>query len=917
METNHLYSFGPFRIDSAKRLLQRDQETIPLPTKPFDVLLFLVRNRDRLVEKDELMAVLWPDTTVEENNLSQSISAIRKALGDSPHQQQYIETVPGWGYRFAAPVYCVSDEKPTPPLARVPGIDQRLTVRRAVVGLAATLMLIAGGLLYVAARRGTKPSKPAGPYQVVSRTSIAVLGFDNLSGDKKDEWLATALAEMLSTELAGGGTLRIVSGEDIARVKIEMPRNTTKNLTTERLQELNRRLGSDLLIFGSYVAIGDRTRKQIRFDVRLENAKTGEMITEIAETGASTDLFDLVSRAGTRLRDKLGVSGSSPNDTVVLRASSSANTRAEETYSEGLASLRVFDAVHARDQLLQSVLFDPTYPLSHSALAEAWSSLGYDSKAVEEARKAFQLSRGLSPEERLMVEGRYRVAARDWRKASEVYNNLTTMFPDNPDYGLRLAAVQTAGSNPEAALVTLSRLRLLPPPLGKDPRISLESSNAWHALGNFKQMEASLEDATGNAQAAGQRLLLARGRSQQCYAWRFLGEQQKAISACEEAQQIYLSAGDRGGQAETLRLLGDAVSESDVNAAMRFYEHALAIQNQIGHLWGQATVLNQMAILSSNRGDHAGAKNSFEKVLRICDRLDNRVSGTGMMLNIASELASQGKLREARAMYEKALGAATHLGNKDIQGKVANNIAMLDELSGDLDAAQRNFEQARGLLEAVQDRNELTVSITGMGEVAMSRGDFDSAQQFFESALEIRRSGQQKIPAAESQFDLLTLSVERGDSSTKVENALRDLISLFQDEKSTNNEVIATSLLARILLAQGRFEEALATAEKALSASAKANPNFRLSAKVTATPIRVAAGHSTVAQATENLNRAISEARRFGYIATALEAMVDLGELEMRSGAVALGRSQLQVVRKEASRRGFRVLAQRAASKSA
>src|ERR1700688_4855689 len=98
METRHLYNFGPFQIDSAKRLLQRDRRQIPLPAKAFEALLLLVRNRDRLVEKDELMRDLWPDITVEENNLSQSISAIRKALGDTAQEHHYIETVPGWGY---------------------------------------------------------------------------------------------------------------------------------------------------------------------------------------------------------------------------------------------------------------------------------------------------------------------------------------------------------------------------------------------------------------------------------------------------------------------------------------------------------------------------------------------------------------------------------------------------------------------------------------------------------------------------------------------------------------------------------------------------------------------------------------------------------------------------------------------------
>ena len=386
METKHLYSFGPFKIDPAKRLLRRDQKTIPLPTKAFETLLFLIRHSDRLVEKDELMSVLWPDTTVEENNLSQSISAIRKALGDSPQESHYIETVPGWGYRFAAPVQTIADEGS--PVVAIEGTSFKPppTVKKAlIVTLALALIGLTGASLYFRFQRLVRPIKSGGAAQTVSRRSVAVLGFDNLSQDKRDEWLSTALSEMLRTELVAGGNLRIVSGDDTARIKTELPVNRTRTLTGQRLAGLDQKLGSDVLIYGSYVAIGSPGRRQLRLDVRLENAKSGEMISEIAETGAASDLFDLVSRAGIRLRRDLGVSGLSPTEVLVVRASLPTNTQAAEAYSEGLASLRVYDAIHARDKFLQSIAFAPNYPLAHSGLAEAWARLGYDSKASEEA----------------------------------------------------------------------------------------------------------------------------------------------------------------------------------------------------------------------------------------------------------------------------------------------------------------------------------------------------------------------------------------------------------------------------------------------------------------------------------------------------------------------------------------------------
>ena len=100
----HLYEFGPFRLDAVERLLLRDGKSVPLTPKSVDLLLALVEQHGHLLEKDELMKKVWPDTFVEEANLSYNISLIRKALGEGENGQKFIETVPKRGYRFVASV---------------------------------------------------------------------------------------------------------------------------------------------------------------------------------------------------------------------------------------------------------------------------------------------------------------------------------------------------------------------------------------------------------------------------------------------------------------------------------------------------------------------------------------------------------------------------------------------------------------------------------------------------------------------------------------------------------------------------------------------------------------------------------------------------------------------------------------------
>src|SRR5262245_43968142 len=102
--TKRFYEFGPFRVDTVKYVLTRDGEVAQLNLKAFEILLALIENRGQVLEKNELLQRVWPDTVVEENNLARNISALRKALDEQPNEHQYILTVPGRGYRFVASV---------------------------------------------------------------------------------------------------------------------------------------------------------------------------------------------------------------------------------------------------------------------------------------------------------------------------------------------------------------------------------------------------------------------------------------------------------------------------------------------------------------------------------------------------------------------------------------------------------------------------------------------------------------------------------------------------------------------------------------------------------------------------------------------------------------------------------------------
>ena len=183
MESKVFYEFGPFRIDPEERQLLRGEEPVPLTPKAFETLLILVRSSERVVLKDDLMKSLWPDSFVEESNLSQNIFILRKALGETAQNARYITTVAGRGYRFAQKVREV-------PEGAVDLVVQSQSIQTVTLGeksrtssglLWAGLAALAVGCLlgyqfYL--RQRIHAAAPAATPAV--RRSVAVLGFRNL-----------------------------------------------------------------------------------------------------------------------------------------------------------------------------------------------------------------------------------------------------------------------------------------------------------------------------------------------------------------------------------------------------------------------------------------------------------------------------------------------------------------------------------------------------------------------------------------------------------------------------------------------------------------------------------------------------------------------------------------------------------------
>jgi DNA-binding winged helix-turn-helix (wHTH) protein/tetratricopeptide (TPR) repeat protein len=926
MGRKHFYEFAPFRVDPEERTLWCNGQIVSLPPKAFDVLLALIQRSGRLVSKEELMKAVWPDTFVEEANLSQNIFLLRKALGEKANEARYIVTVPGRGYRFAAEVHELADDDRVgkfPITSKVPaGLSAAQTKPRhyLVWGILAALFSLTVATAYIAHLRQRRQ-----PVAIIAtsptprvRRSVAVLGFHNRSPRPEDAWLSTALSEMLSTELAAGEHLRILPTEEISRVKLELHLAEVDSLSPSTLAKLKANLGADVVVVGSYTVVQDQSTARIRLDLRLQDAGAGEIVTELAATGTEADLFGLISQCGTELRGKLGVEGRSPAEALNVHASLPSNPEAARLYAEGLARLRVFDALLARDLLREAVAADATYPMSHAALASAWSALGYDDKASAEAQAAFKLSTHLSREERLLVEGNYHETTKDSRGAVENYRMLFAVFPDNLDYGLRLVHAQTVADNVRAAETTLDTLRKLPAPASEDARIDLAEVNICWVLNDYKRGLAAASRAAAKGEAQGAQLIVAQARRQQGAALRVLGENAKALASYAEAKDIFAAAGDRANAAGILRDVADITAEQgDYSLALKLYRESLSVARELGHRSGVAADLNNMAVVFENQRDFATAQKTYERARALYREVGDERQATIVLGNVGEVLFYQGRLTQAESRYRQAISYFHPIGASDSEAWQLSDLAVLLLARGDLSDAESMFEKALSLW-GDSNPHASTQALLGLGEIQLARGNVAAARHTQERALDLRQKLGEKQSIAESRLALARISLEEGRAA-EAESAARQTVTEFHAESVPDLEAAAYALLARSLLEQGKSEQAQKAAKSAVTNSARSQePMTQISVAITAARVRAASyphsssGVERAAQMIHDLQALANKAKKYTFLGLEFEARLAEAQVKLDSGRTNDSVAQLTSLAEEAQAKGFGLIARKA-----
>ncbi len=493
---NDCCEFGPFSLNPKERLLLRDGKPVPLTPKVFDTLTVLVRHSGHLVLKEDLMKTLWPDSFVEEDNLTQNISVLRKALGESAQGQRYIVTVPGQGYRFTAEVV----EKPAPAeeqagllvgsytRSRVlieeeeeredvsPPIRHRRRMSVAIVGVTATV--IAG--IWFAVLHRPRP-------RFTERNPVVLTDFANRTGDPIFD---DTLEEALAVKLGESPFLNIVSRDRIREELRLMARSPNEKLTSELGRQVCQRLNATATITGSIAPLGS----QYVIGLDAVDCQTGDTLArEQVQCADREKVLDALGQATATLRRKLGESLSSMKrfNTPVEQATTP-SLQALQAYSLGRQALNGGEFKDAILLFGRASRLDPGFAMSYTSLATTYSNLGESDLAAENARKAYELRNRVSEREKLYIESHYYDLLGDVDDARETYLIWAQTYPGDSVPVFNLGNIYSSlGQHEKALEMAQTSLRL-----GPDSALNYGYlATAYSFLNRFVEAHATLSQA--------------------------------------------------------------------------------------------------------------------------------------------------------------------------------------------------------------------------------------------------------------------------------------------------------------------------------------------------------------------------------------------------------------------------------------
>jgi len=795
------------------------------------------------------------------------------------------------------------------PIAR---LQRTLVRRRGTVAAAAVLAAAIGTAAYFAVKAGSAPAPVEQP------TMLAVVPFNNASGDPSLDWLGPNLAEILVTELGQSSQFQTVSTDRVRQILADLRIPVGAKLEPATVTRLAEFSNAETIISGQFLKLGE----QIRIDATLQDLEEQRTVALKVEAAGESELLGAIATLAQSVQENLGLSRDAIEEMRArsLRPSSD-SLQALRLYNEGLELSRVGDYLEARNRFEAAVDEDPGFALAYSNLGQTAAALGYREEAERFSRRAVELGQQLPAQERYLILAQQARVLNDHPKAIESYQNLLEVMPDDPDIHFSMAGLYEETGDLEQAREHITQV------LNRDP-------NRLDALFTKGRIEIQLGDSDSALQNLNQALTLAirldnnvaRGTvlNLMGMAYKQLDRLDDALRYYQEALEIRREVGDKGGAAVTLKELASVEQRmGDLDEALAGYQESLALRQEIGDQAAAGATLLDIGNLYNDRGEHERAIELYKESLRVQREIGDEAHEAICLNNIGAVYLNAGQYEEALTYLELALGFREKAGNPIDLSETLHNVAETYLKMGRYDEALANYLRSLELSRTAGDQfgaaiesyslgtafgyqgrygaaleakvEALTIFrdlgeggfwlgeiLRGYGQSLAEVGRFDEAQEVLNEALDVARDLENQTliaQALDARGDLLFYG---GDSPA----ARRSYQESLTEAERTGDQSLAflpKMNLARLDLLDGRTESALSAFES-LEGEADALGLEYESAESSLCLAEALLERNDYDQAQERLEQVLRESERSGLRVLLARSHVLLGRLHRLSG---------------------------------
>ena len=625
-----------------------------------------------------------------------------------------------------------------------------------VAGIAVLFVLAMVGYLFRGALFSRKAEK-SGP-----ALSLAVMPFQNSTGDASWDWLGSSLADMLSTDIGQSAHVRTVSSDRVQQVFHDLRIAPTAIVDPSTLSRVAEFTSADTLVYGQYTRLGE----QIHIDATLQDRKNNRIVHLNTEASSQKDLSGAVDRLAESIRQNLSL----PPDLVKeLQAQSfmptSTSVAALRDYNEGLQFLRQGSDLEAQKRFQSATNEDQQFAAAFSRLGEAYSALGYDSEAEQAARRAVELGQNLPLAQRYFIEASQARVTKDGPKAIAAYENLEKSFPDNVDVLSALGSLYEDAGDLDKARACYTKV------LQSDPK----SLDALLALGR-------VEIKSGNPQ--------------------------QGLDPLDKARHLAIELNNEEQQALILQATGIAYKlMNKPNEALRNYEDSMAINQRLGQKRGVAASLVEIAQVQLSLGKPDAALTAYNQALSIRREIGAKKEAGDTLIDVGNLYLESGQSDKALQVLKESLQIQRDANDESYQGICLNNIGNAYIQKGENEDALTYLQQALQIREKLNVPGDIAETLQNLGAAYAALGQYDRAMASYMRGLDLYRKAGDNHGAALAAHSMGLIFGYQGRLGSAV-SALQDSVKVFRDlGDRSSNMAEALSDLAGALAQVGRGAE--------------------------------------------------------------------------------------------------------------